>query len=158
VYEPYGRPFVPSPSYFLCSEVLNAMGIASQLFPSVLPSNIPSSSPSSFERRVVCLWQRDDLPHNEEICAPSVYPSCLWIEFLSIILGEECFEVTGSSASDLSSQFPRLLPSYIPTKYPSDDRCGSAPMFMPSSNPSFAKPSSKSSSKLCTESSPESSP
>ena len=56
VFVPYGRPFVPSPSNYLSSEVLNVMGIVLQL-PTVLPSNIPSSSPSSFERRVLCLWQ-----------------------------------------------------------------------------------------------------
>ena len=82
VFEPYGRPFVPSPSSFPCSEVLNVMGIASQLFTTVLPSDIPSSSPSSFERRVLCLWQCD-LPRDEEICVTRLIPSDIPTEFPS---------------------------------------------------------------------------
>ena len=84
-FEPYGRPFVPSPSNYLSSEVSNVMGIASQLLCTVLPSDIPCSSPSSFKRRVLYLWQRD-LPRDEEICVSRLYPSCLLSEYLSIVL------------------------------------------------------------------------
>ena len=136
VFEPYGRPFVPSPSIAPSSEVSNVMGIASQLFPTVLPSDIPCSSPSNFERSVMCLWQCD-LPRDEVMCVPSLYPSRLPIEYLSLVLEEDCFEVSSSSASESSSQIPSLFPSDIPTEFPSDGRRGSAPMIVPSSNPAL---------------------
>ena len=98
MFEPYGRPFVPSPSSFPCSEVSNVMGIASQLFTTVLPSDIPSSSPSSFERRVLCLWQRD-LPRDEEFCVPRLFPSYVPSQVLSLI--------------------PNQIPSFIPSLAPS---------------------------------------
>merc|ERR1712076_133870 len=136
VEEPCERLYVPSPSILLCGEISFIVGIVSKSCPTVLPSGIPSSSRCSFKRRVMCLWQRD-LPRDDEIFVPSSNPSNFSIGGFSIASVEKYFGVSGSSGSNCCNQFPRLLPSDMPTEYPSNGQRDSAPMFMSSSNPTL---------------------
>ena len=119
VEEPCERLYVPSPSILLCEEILCIVGIVSKSYPTVLPSGIPNSSPSSFETEAMYLWQRN-LPRDEEIFVSNLNPSNYSIGGISIISEERHFDVSGSSGSNCCNQFPRLLPSDIPTEHPSN--------------------------------------